>query len=223
MPGNDARRRASEGSWLGCGTIYRERLTPLMDIEKARTNRKTPSRGFRRLARVLASAFVTFGAAFSATAVACLCASSDLKPVEHDEVFSGLIIATERTDEPVADASYSGDKVVEDPGYWARSRILVIRTWRGAPSTVADVWTPVVTDCDSPPIAGSYFVALVRSENGRGVASNSPCDDAQKAEATKQGGGFAVAGIAITAGVLGAATVALLPLVKIIRRRRSPR
>ena len=189
-------------------------------MERAPTDRKTLDRELSCFAKPLASALAAVGSAFSATAVACLCASADVMPVEYDEVFSGLVISTERTHEPVADTAFSGDEVVEDQGYWARSSILVIRTWRGAPSTVAEVWTPVVTDCDSPPIAGSYLVMLVRSEKGRGVASNSLCDSAQKAAATKDGGVFTVAGISIITGVIGAATVALLLLAKMFRRRR---
>lgn len=195
----------------------------MLIMEQARMHRKTSGRGAYCLARPLAFAFATFGSAFSATAVACLCASADIRPVEYDEVFSGLVISTERTDDSVTGTTSSGETVVEDRGYRARSRILVMRTWRGAPSTVAEVWTPVATDCDSPPIPGSYFVALVRSEKGRGVASNSLCDYAQKAAATKQRGSFAVAGITIATAVIGAAAVALLWLVKIIRRRRPSR
>jgi hypothetical protein len=196
----------------------------MLTVEQARMNSKTSGRGSHWLARLLAFAFASFGFAFSATAVACLCGSADVRSVEeYDEVFSGLVISTQRTDEPVADTASSGETVVEDPGYWVRSRILVMRTWRGPPSTVAEVWTPVATDCDSPPIPGSYFAALVRSEKGRGVASNSLCDHALKAAATKERGSFAVAGITIAAAVVGAATVALLWFAKIIRRRRPSR
>ncbi|WP_161966015.1 hypothetical protein [Steroidobacter cummioxidans] len=199
-------------------------ISRMLTVDQAQMNSKTSARGSRCLARLLTFAFASFGFAFSATAVACLCGSADVGFVEeYDEVFSGLVISTQRTDEPVADTASSGEAVVEDPGYWVRSRILVMRTWRGAPSTVAEVWAPVATNCDSPPIPGFYFVALVRSEKGRSVASNSLCDHALKAAATKERGSFAVAGITIAAAGAGAATAALLWFVKIIRRRRPPR
>jgi hypothetical protein len=146
-------------------------------------------------------------------------AATEVRPAQYDQVFSGLVISTERIDESVAVAAAPGEKVVDDPGYWTRSRILVLRIWRGAPSAVAELWTPVATDCDSPPIAGFFFVALVRSERGRSVATNSFCDCAEKAAATEGRGTFTVAGIAITAAAICAAAIALLPLVRIVRRR----
>jgi len=176
------------------------------------------------LAKSLAIAFATLGAALSAgTAIACLCASADFNPDEYDAVFSGLVISTERSYVPMPETTFSDEESVENPGYWVKSRILVMRIWRGAPSTVAEVWTPVVTSCDSPPIVGFYFVALVRPEKGRDVASNSWCDYAQKRAATKEVGAFAVTGIAIATGAIGAATVVLVSLFRVIRRHRSSR
>lgn len=204
----------------------------MLTKEQIRSDNQASGHKFRRRGVRHAVALVVCGYAFSAPAIACVCSCSpllsqgkdtavaDIRPAEYDQVFSGLVISTEHTDEPVAAAGVAGEKVVEDPGYWARSKILVLRTWRGTPSQLAEVWTPVVTDCDSPPIAGFYFVALVRSENGRGVANNSRCDCHQRAAATEGRGAFAVAGIAITAVAIGAAAIALLSLVKVIRRRR---
>lgn len=195
----------------------------MLRMEQIRSDKKALDR--HCLANLLAFALVVFGCAFSAPVVACICRDADstatgVRAAEYDEIFSGLVISTERIDEPVAAAAVSGEEIVEDPGYWTRSNILVLRIWRGAPSTVAEVWTPVVTDCESPPIAGSYFVALVQSEIGRGVASNSLCDRAQKAAATEGRGAFAFSGIAIIAAAICAAAIALLALVKVIRRRR---
>jgi hypothetical protein len=141
-------------------------------------------------------------------------------------VFSGLIISTERTREPVVvppvvvGKTASGEMVVEDPGYWAKSRVLALRTWRGTPSTVAEVWTPVASDCDVQPLPGFHFVALVRTEKGRSVARNTYCDCVEKAAAMEGRGVFTGAAIAVMAAALGTAVIALLWLVKVIRRRR---
>jgi hypothetical protein len=85
---------------------------------------------------------------------------------------------------------------------------------------VAEVWIPVVTDADSPPIPAFLFVVLVRSEKGRGVATNSACDRPQRAAATEGRGAFTVAGIAIIAAAFCTVAIALLSLVRIVRRRR---
>lgn len=205
----------------------------MLTVKQNRSGRNALDQRVHCLANLLALALLVVGCAHSAPAVACLCSCSDFsnrgtdsaaaegRAAEYDQVFSGLVISTERTDEPVSAAAISGKNVVESPGYWTRSRILVLRIWRGAPSTVADVWTPVVTDCDSPPIAGSYFVALVRSEKGRSAASNSLCDCAQKAAATEGRGAFAVEGIAISAAAICTAAIAIFSLIEVIRRRES--
>lgn len=179
----------------------------------------------------VAFALVISGCTFSAPAVACLCSCSvfsspakdstatEFRPAEYAQIFSGLVISTERIDQPVAAAAVSGETVVEE-NYWTRSRILVLRIWRGAPSTVAEVWTPGGSSCDIPPIPGFYFVALVRAEKGRSVASNSFCDCAEKAAAREGPGAFTGAAIAIAAAAIGAAAAALLLLVRVVRRRR---
>jgi hypothetical protein len=211
----------------------------MLTMEQTSSDKEALSQRFQRLAMLPAIALVVFGCAFSAPAVACLCNCSvfstpgkypiatELRPAEYyDQVFSGLIISTERTREPVVappiivGKTVSGEDVVEDPGYWIRSRVLVLRIWRGTPSTVAEVWTPIVSDCDVPPLPGFHFVALVRTEKGRSVATNTYCDCVQKTAATEGRGAFAIPGIAITAVALGAASIALLWLVKVIRRRR---
>jgi hypothetical protein len=111
----------------------------MLTMGPSRMNRKTSDRGSYCLPRLLAFAFASFGSVFGATAVACVCASADVRLVEeYDEIFSGLVISTERTDQPVTDTASSDEAVVEDHGYRVRSRILVMRTWRGAPSTVAE-------------------------------------------------------------------------------------
>lgn len=209
-----------------------EWVSGMLTAEQIRSDKHALLRTFRCLANIVAFVLVASGFAFSAPAVACVCscsvfsspgkdsAAAEVTPADYHEVFSGLVLSTERIDQPVAAAPVSGEKVIEDPGRWIRSRILVLRIWRGAPSTVAEVWTPVVTDCDSPPMIGSYFVALVRSQDGRSVASNSICDCARKAAATAGRGDFAVAGIAISAAAIFAAAIALVSLVKVIRGRR---
>jgi hypothetical protein len=180
----------------------------------------------------MAAALVVFGSTFSAPAMACLCSCSisstpakdstatEVTPAEYDQVFSGLVISTERTSEPVRAPEVLNEKFVADPGYWIKSKVLVLRIWRGTPSTVAEVWTPILSDCDLRPITGFHFVALVRMEKGRRVAGNTFCDCAEKAAATEGRGAFSIAGIAITAAAVGAAAIALLLLVRVIRRRR---
>jgi hypothetical protein len=192
-------------------------------------------RRFPSLASTLAFALVIFGCTLSQPAVACLCNCSifsswgedstdtEVGTADYDQVFSGLILSTERIREPLSPAVASGETFVDYQGYWIRSRILVFRTWQGAPSTVAEVWTPVVSSCDVPPSAGFHFVALVRTEKGRRVADNTYCDCVLKAAATKRRGAFTAAGIAVTAAAVSAAALALLWLVKIIRRRRAVR
>jgi hypothetical protein len=174
--------------------------------------------------RVIASfaaflALAVFGCAFSAPAVACLCNCSIFstpgkypvgtkpRPAEYyEQVFSGLVISTERTREPVVSPpvvvgkTASGDVVVEDPGHWIRSRVLVSRIWRGTPSAVAEVWTPILSDCDVQPIAGFPFVALARTEKGRSVAGSTYCDCDEKTAARKGRGAFTIAGA--VAGIL---------------------
>lgn len=185
----------------------------------------------RHLAHLLALALAVIGCGFSAPAVACLCSCSifsvgdfagiEVKPAaEYHQIFSGLVISTERMDEPVVPAVASNEQSAEAPGYWIRSRILVLRIWQGAPSTVAEVWTPVVSSCDSPPRTGSYFVALTRSETGRNVARHSPCDCAQKAAITQAAGDFTVTGIALIVAAVSAASRVLFSLVNVVRRRR---
>lgn len=179
----------------------------------------------------LALAFLVFGHAFSRPAVACLCNCSifsswgrgstdaEITPAEYDHVFSGLVIATERIERVAEEGSTEG--VSEDPGYWIKSRILVLRIWRGAPPTVAEVWTPVASSCDTQPITGLYFVALVRSDEGRNVAPSSYCDCDEKAAATQGRGAYAMVGMAIIAAGICAVAVALISLQKVFRRRRQ--
>jgi hypothetical protein len=190
-------------------------------------------RRFHCLARPLAIALVVLGSTFSAPAGACLCSCSIFSsqsrdatatevPAEYRQIFSGLVISTERINEPVAATTVSSGEFVVDPGYWIKSKILVLRIWRGTPSTLAEVWTPVQGNCDSPPITDFHFVALVRTEKGRSVAGNSPCDCDLKAAATEGRGAFTIAGFTVTAAAAGAAVLALLWLMKVIRRRRAP-
>jgi hypothetical protein len=203
-------------------------------VEQISLDKSASRRTVHRLARLLAIALVVFGCVFSAPAVACLCncsvfstpekypAATQPRPAEYyDQVFSGLVLSTERTREPVVDPPVSfGNGLMEDPGYWIKSRVLVLRIWRGTPSTVAEVWTPIVTNCDVPPFTGFHFVALVKTEKGRSVAPNTYCDCVEKDAATEGPGAFAVKGIAIAAASLGASGISLLSLVKGFRRRR---
>src|SRR3954471_9885448 len=72
----------------------------------------------------------------------------------YDRVFSGLIISTERIPEPTVEAAGPQGTAVRDFRFWTKSKILVFRTWRGSPPTIAEVWTPGGSSCDMPMIAG---------------------------------------------------------------------
>lgn len=163
--------------------------------------------------------FALFICGCTSSAIAAMCTeTAEFNPAQYDQVFWGLVISTERI-KTVVPAEVPGE-IVEDPGYWSRSRILVLRIWKGAPPTVAELWTPVVTDADFPLIPTSLFVALVRSEKGRSVATNSICDRPLKAAATESRGVFAVKGMAIIAAAVFTAALAFLLLVRMVRRRR---
>jgi hypothetical protein len=172
----------------------------------------------REILRPLAFALVVIGCMVSAPAFACFCSCSGSDLSGYDQLFSGLVISTERVAriaKPVA-----GEDSLENPGYWVRTRILVLRIWRGAPSIVTEVWIPVVTDCDSPPIIASHFVALVQFEGDRSVAQKTLCNCDQNLAATEGPGSFTAAGVALAALLICAITVALLWLVNSVRRRR---
>lgn len=201
-------------------------------MKQPRSIKKPLAREFLFLVRFGAVALV--GLAFSVPALACLCSCSIFSKwsaedtiaaeegfAKYDQAFSGFVVSTRRVDEPVIDPPVViNDDLVESPGYWIRSRILVLRIWRGAPTTVTEVWTPVFTNCDSSPILGSYFVAIVRLEDGRSVARNSSCDCPLIATATKGPETIAAAGAAITVAAVGAAAFALFALARVVRRRR---
>ena len=179
----------------------------------------TPSLGtaFKRAAITL------IGAALSSTAMACLCSDWKASELEasasqYEQVFAGLIVW--QSSEPREAAPPAFGVPALDPGYWVKSKVLVLRVWRGAPPLVAEVWTPVVISCDSWPVPGSYFVALAKHESGRNVASNSECEGPLRAYATAGPATIAMAGIAATAAVLGLVAFAAVWLVKIVRRRR---
>lgn len=187
---------------------------------------------FQCLARPLATALVILASTFSAPAVACLCSCSIFPspntdaavtdvPADYRHIFSGLVLSTERINEPVVAAPTPSGELMMDPGHWIKSKVLVLRTWRGTPPAVAEVWTPVHGDCDSPPFTGLYFVALVREEKGRDVAGNSPCECALRAAATEGSGSFAVAGVAILASTVCTVGFAFFLLLRVIRPRGS--
>ena len=98
----------------------------------------------------------------SAPAFACLCScegaatqgkrSTDLDEAagQYDQVFSGLVISTERTAEPaIGAANLGGGGAASDLRFWTRSKILVLHIWRGAPPTIAPPRTSpmVATRC----------------------------------------------------------------------------
>jgi hypothetical protein len=180
---------------------------------------------FRFLAKSFAAVIALVGAALTAPAMACVCANPDPSALEasasqFDLIFSGLIISTERSSEPMEAAPASPDALAVDQGYWIKSRVLVLRVWRGTPRMVTEVWTPVVTNCDSRPIPGLYFVALAKHEASRRVAEYSDCGRALRAVATDGPAAFAIRGIATIGAVLGLSFIAPVWLFKLVRRRR---
>jgi hypothetical protein len=140
---------------------------------------------------------------------------------QYDQVFSGLAISTERIAAPAIESENPGGAASSDLRFWTRSKILVLRVWRGAPPTIAEVWSPGGSSCDLAVMAGFHFVALVRTENGRSIARNSECDSDVMA-ATKERGTYTNAGVAIIAASFCVAALALTWLgISIRRRRRS--
>lgn len=180
----------------------------------------------RSFARSFAAVLALFGSAFSGPSMACFCSNSDSASLEAsasrmNQVFSGLIIWSERVNEPVLAVADSPDALALDPGHWIKSKVFVFRVWRGTPPVVAEVWTPVVFDCDLRPIPGSYFVALAKPEAGRDVAEYSECGRALRAVATKGPAALAVGGVVAIAAVLVAGAIVSLWLMRIVRRRRT--
>jgi hypothetical protein len=150
--------------------------------------------------------------------------SSDLAAVRerhesYEQVFSGITIWTERFDELP-----NGGMVPSKgwPSRWIKSHILVLRIWRGAPPTIAEVWTPDFTSCDTPPILGFHFVALGKLDNNRLVATSYTCDCAERVFATAGTSVAAPKGIAILAAATSVLAYLLyLPISSIRRRIRA--
>jgi hypothetical protein len=159
-------------------------------------------------------------AALSSPAMACLCSDWEVSELEvsasqYEQVFAGLIIW--QSSEPwAATPDTPGGPALM--GTWVKSDVLVLRVWRGALPVVAEVWTPVVTSCDSWPIPGSYFVALAKYESGRHVAAYSECERPLRAHATAGPATIAMTGLATMAAVLGLVTLAAVRLMKMVRR-----
>jgi hypothetical protein len=165
-------------------------------------------------------------AALSTTAMACLCSNLERSELEasasrYEQVFAGLIIWQSSEPRPVPQVA-SHDGPITDPGYWVKSKVLVLRVWRGEPPVVAEVWTTVVTSCDSWPLPGYWFVALTKNEAGRNVAENSECGGPLRDYATAGPAAIAWAGLATLAAILGLAFLAVVRLMKVFQRRRAP-
>jgi hypothetical protein len=165
-----------------------------------------------------------------APASACMmsCAYSEAGG-RYDRVFSGLIISTESIPDPTVDraapaAATPNDTAVHDFGFWTKSQILVLHTWRGSPPTVAEVWTPGGTSCDLPMIAGFHFVALARIEKNRSIAFHTNCEGDLNIEAILGRGTYTTAGVGIIAATVFVAALGLTWVgVAISRLRRSDR
>lgn len=175
------------------------------------------------LSKSAAAAIALVGAALSASA--CICSNWDSAELEasvsqYEQVFAGLIIWTERSSEPQKTATASTEAPAVDPGYWIKSKVLVLRIWRGSPLMVTEVWTLVATSCDSRPIPGSYFVALAKNAAGRNVAGYSECEGPLRAFVTSRPAAFAIGGIATIGAFFGLGLIASVWLLKTIRRRK---
>jgi hypothetical protein len=170
----------------------------------------------------------------SGPAFACLCSCEgaategerstelDEAAARYDQVFSGLVISTERIAAAAIGAANEDSGAVSDLGFWTKSRVLVLHIWRGAPPAIAEVWIPGGSSCDLGIIAGLHFVALARTEKGRSIARHSECECGVMAAATKGRGSYTNAGVAIIAVTFGLAALALAWLgISIWRLRRS--
>jgi len=167
----------------------------------------------------LAVVFAGASLAFSGLAQACLCPNYDAAALEansakFEQVFAGLIISTER----IHNRQFEGAEV--DSGSSIKSKVLVLRVWRGTPPTVAEVWTPVIDYCGIQPFPGLYFVALAKREAGRSVAEYNECNCALRAYTTQGPATFAIGGIAALGAVLGLVVAAAVWLWRIVRRKR---
>ena len=168
-------------------------------------------------------AFASSVACAPASACMMSCAYSEAGG-RYDHVFSGLIISTETIPEPTVEAASPNGAAVRDFRVWTKSKILVLRIWRGSPPTVAEVWTPGGTSCDLPMIAGFHFVALVRVENGRSIAFHTNCEGDLNMGAALGRGTYTTAGVAIIVATMCVAALGLIWLgVAISKLRRSDR
>jgi hypothetical protein len=162
------------------------------------------------------------GVGLSTPAMACL--FNDEFPVEadasqFDQVFSGLIIWTDRFEVPPSSTPATSEFRAIDPGYWIKSKVLVFRVWRGTPPPVAEVWTLVSSDCESPPFPGLYFEASTKRDGSRSVAENSYYSRAVGKYLTRGPATFATAGVAAIGAILCFGCIMLVWLAKIVRRR----
>ena len=190
------------------------------------------SRSDRSLASSCVVWVVLFGAAFSAPIMACMCrckssypgadvARLEAKAAQLEQVFAGLVISTEQIKAtPETDPALPRIAPAIDPGYWIRSKVLVLRIWRGSPPMVAEVWTRLEIDCDRRPFPGLYIDALTKHVAGRDVADFSECSCGLQAFATEGPASFAMGGIATIAAVLALGVAAFVWLSKIVRLRR---
>ena len=177
-----------------------------------------------RLAKVFAWAIALAVAAASAPASAYACydwEASELEDtvLEYDQVFAGLIIRTERSSGPRE--SLPNPPGVKQAGYWVKSKVLVLRVWKGTPPSVAEVWTNAGWGSHLPPIPASYFVALAKDEAGRIVADYSDCEGPLRDYATRGSATFTPAGYGVLAVILGLAYIAFAWLWKKVRRKRE--
>jgi hypothetical protein len=123
--GNQRLSHAKRRYSLDCGARHHYAVGGLVSgckgVSGLRTKERIPSNRKSLGRSCLALAPVILGSAFTAPAVACLCSCSvfssrgtdstavEVRPAEYDEIFSGLVISTERIDEPVAAAAVSGE------------------------------------------------------------------------------------------------------------------
>jgi len=183
----------------------------------------------RARAAALAFLFCSWLIAASADACICACESSTYRQMaaagtrtvlgHYDEVFSGWILSTQRVNNPSISGGATFQGTETYPYYWVRSKVLVVRIWRGAPSVITEVWTPGGNSCDMPMLAGIHFVALVSKEGDRRIARQSMCDCGITAAATTGRGAYTAAGLTLLAILGSVVAFLLLWLSKTVRRR----
>jgi len=196
---------------MGAGNVILWAISPAVDNGRFQMA--------SHLAKVFTWTIALTVAAASAPASAYSCNDIEASELEarasqYDQVYAGLIIRTERSSEPRESLPIQASSPVLGPPYWVKSKVLVLRVWKGTPPYVAEIWTPAGWGSYLAPIPASYFVALAKDEAGRTVANYSDCEGPLRAYATRGSATFTPAGYGVLAVILGLAYFAFALLRK---------